>query len=120
MGFDLEGAAGYFRWTSSGWLNIFELATKNGWEPTGTGPPKGTLKCDWEGSYFANTGQLFYARDAKNIAAALEEELKNQPKPQPKKKKKQQIEQDWLFSPEGQKSLRQFIKYCRKRSFRIY
>jgi len=53
-----------------------------GWEPTGTGPPRGMLKADCSGIYHGNDGQLFYARDASE-------------------------------------SIRQFIKFCRKGSFRI-
>src|SRR5262249_16320047 len=74
MGMDLCGGTDYFRWNAIGWVALLETAMTYGWQPTGTGPPRGCLKKDWDGSgaYYGNEGQLFYARDAKNLAAALE------------------------------------------------
>ena len=99
MGMDLSGAGGYFRWTNTGWGKVLELASANGWEPIGTGPPKGTLKDDWTGGYFGNDSQRVYARDGKRLADALESHL--------------------LKSPEDEIELREFIEFCRAGSFRI-
>ena len=69
---DLDGAGGYFRWTVSGWREVRERAQAAGWEPTGTGPPRGMLKADWRGPYHSNDGRRVYARDARQLADALE------------------------------------------------
>jgi hypothetical protein len=119
MGFDLYGAGGYFRWTGIGWSNVLELALEHGWEPTGTGPPTRTLKSDWDGNYYSNSGQRFYARDAKNVATALEKAVQKQEKSKAKRKKRQKPGMDWLLSPDGLESLDYFIFYCRAGSFRL-
>jgi hypothetical protein len=74
MGMDLYRGSDYFRWDTLGWCAILETAMNYGWEPIGAGPPRGHRKKDWDGScnYWGNEGQLFYARDAKNLATALE------------------------------------------------
>jgi hypothetical protein len=74
MGMDLYRGKDYFRWNAIPWCGILEVAMNYGWEPMGTGAPRGRLKKDWDGScnYWGNEGQLFYARDAKNLATALE------------------------------------------------
>lgn len=118
MGMDLSGAGGYFRWSAGGWSQILNLGLQHGWEPTGTGPPRGMRKADCEGIYHGNDGQLFYARDARKLADSLEQALAEMSAGKPLKKKR--IDQaDWLSSPETTKHIRQFIKFCRKGSFRI-
>jgi hypothetical protein len=73
MGMDLSRGTDYFRWNAVDWVALLETAVNHGWEPTGTGPPRGRLKKDWDGNnYYGNQGQLFYSRDAKNLATALE------------------------------------------------
>jgi hypothetical protein len=115
MGMDLSGAGGYFRWTIYGWSNTLELAEQYGWHPMGTGAPRGILKGNQSGSYFSNDGQLFYARDARNLAEALERALEEIPTEKLKKNGS-----NWLFTKEGKESLKRFIIFCRKGSFRIY
>lgn len=118
MGMDLSGAGGYFRWSGGAWSQILNLGLQHGWEPTGTGPPRGMRKAECEGIYHGNDGQLFYARDAKGLADALERALVDTSRNKPSKKKR--IDQrDWLSSPDATESIRQFIKFCRKGSFRI-
>jgi hypothetical protein len=118
MGMDLSGAGGYFRWSARGWSQILNLGLEHGWEPTGTGPPRGMLKADCSGIYHGNDGQLFYARDAKNLAVALERALADLAPKKPSKKPR--IDQrDWLSAPGTPESSRQFIKFCRRGSFRI-
>src|SRR5688572_11601315 len=118
MGMDLSGAGGYFRWSAGGWSQILDLGCQHGWEPTGTGPPRGTCKADHQGVYYGNDGQLFYARDAKRLADALEQALAEMPLKKTSKKttsKKKRIDHsNWLSSPEAIESIRQFIKFCRK------
>jgi len=117
MGMDLSGAGGYFRWTISGWHKVLELAEAHGWEPTGTGPPRGTLAADWVGTYYSNDGQLFYARDAKKLADALEVALREM-----------SPETDVDSPPENtevsegdeyDQVLKKFIHFCRQGSFRL-
>lgn len=101
MGMDIEGAGGYFRWTSSGWREVLEMAESAGWEPTGTGPPRGVLKATWAGGYYSNDGQRVYARDAKRLADTLERALADTP------------------AEEGD-PYREFIAFCRAGSFRLH
>ena len=114
MGMDLSGAGGYFRGTATGWSRLLELAQQHGWQPTHTGPPRGTLKADWSGTDHSNDGQRFYARDARRLAAALEQALNATPT---QKLKKDQS--TWLFTPEGKDAIREFITFCRAGSFRM-
>lgn len=116
---DLDGAGGYFRWTATTWDDVLELASKHGWKPMGTGPPKGTHKADWPGFYFGNDGQLIYAKDAQKLASFLEKALIEMHK----SKLPENIEgtsKGWLYGSEGRRELRKFIRYCRKGSFRIF
>jgi hypothetical protein len=101
VGVDLSGNGEYFRWTNTGWQAVIDLALSAGWEPTGTGPPRNTLKADWDGFYFGNHGQRVYARDAKNLADALERALMKTPVSE-------------------RKELKDFIRFCRLGSFRLY
>ncbi|NWG18818.1 MAG: hypothetical protein HXY39_00680 [Chloroflexi bacterium] len=101
MGMDISGAGGYFRWTNLGWSEVLSLARSAGWEPVGTGPPRGVLKADWSGTYFSNDGQLVYARDAKRLADALERAIAECP-------------------AEDNETLREFIAFCRAGSFRLH
>ena len=113
MGMDLEGAGGYFRWTRTGWTDILTLAEQFEWEPTGTGPPKGTRRDEWTRDYSSSVGQLLYARDAKNLADALGRALKESPETWI-------VDSGFLASTDGARAIRDFIRYCRKGSFRIY
>lgn len=101
MGMEIEGAGGYFHWTLSGWREVLELAKLAGWEPTGTGPPRGVLKADWAGSYYSNDGQRVYARDAKKLADALEIAIA-----------KTAIKEAGHY--------KEFIEFCRAGSFRLH
>ncbi len=111
MGFDLSGHGGYFSWTASGWYALLDLAQDHGWTAIGTGAPRGTLKRDWPGIYDSNEGQLFYARDAREFAAALERFLAT---------KRVKARHSDFDSPSARSSLREFIEFCREGSFRIY
>ena len=139
---DLYAGRRIFSWTAIGWSVVLRLAFEHGWEPTGTGSPKGTLQMDWCGSYSANDGQLFYARDAKRLAAALERAFDSTTTPQRQNKKKMPTFYEpalkrlvaalggssdattaqtvaWLSSTDGRKKINDFIAFCRKGSFRI-
>jgi|SRR6266481_4834724 len=89
MGMDLYRGNEYFRCNVLTWVALLETAINYGWEPRGTGPPRGCLKGDWRGNYHGNEGQLFYARDAKKLARALEIFLKTPGTPQLKRNKRQ-------------------------------
>jgi hypothetical protein len=118
MGMDLSGPGGYFRWTSLGWSEILDLGEEFGWEPSGTGPPRGCKKAEWHsGLYHSNDGQLFYARDAERLADALERALAAIPERQPPKKGKLKVR---YFTPEEAANIREFIAFCRAGSFRLY
>ena len=119
MGKDLEGRGGYFRWTNSGWRNVLALAEHFGWCPSGTGPPRGIRLAENTPNYYGNDGQRFYARDAANLADALEPAIKEMPPKKPKALTDVD-EYEWISSSEGRKSLRRFVKYCREGSFRIH
>jgi hypothetical protein len=119
MGYDLQGKGGYFRWTGRGWASILGYALDNGWQPCGTGPPRGTLKKQWDGNYIGNAGQLFYARDAKRMADRLERFVAETRKRRHAKTRKDSDPRA-LRDPEFGKNVRKFIAYCRRGSFRIY
>ncbi len=91
MGMDLYRGKDYFRCNTLAWHALLEAAMTYGWEPMGTGPCRGYLKKDWDGScaYWGNDGQLFYARDAKNLATALEIFLTTPEAPQLRRTKRQ-------------------------------
>jgi hypothetical protein len=139
MGMDLDGACGYFRWSNAGWADILELGQAYGWIPTGTGPPRGERKAEWgEGSYFGNDAQLFYARDARALADALERALASLSAGESPPRTRPAQATDYLeavltgASPEegrvpvrkvdAEKAayIREFIEFCRAGSFRIY
>lgn len=99
MGYDLysenydnlpEGE-GYFRWNIWGWPPILTLGAAYGWKPMGTIIHKLTPELieenniseedankhneaveAWDGSYTGNDGQIVIAKDANNLADALE------------------------------------------------
>ena len=121
MGMDLSGAGGYFRWTASGWSNVLLLAEHYGWQATGTGPPRGELKAEWDGSYGGNHGALFYARDAVRLAEALARAVEQMPARKPRTLKEVEPEAYAnLSSEEGRANLKGFIEFCRAGSFRLY
>ena len=140
MGMDLSGSGGYFRWTNSGWADVLELGEAFGWVPAGTGPPRGTLKSDWEGgSYFGNAGQRFYARDARALADALEQALAAISAKESPVRSRAARATDYLeaeltgrkaprqgrvavrkYSADDISYLREFIEFCRAGSFRIF
>jgi hypothetical protein len=119
MGMDLIGPHHrHFSWNVGAWRCLLDLGESYGWSPIGTGAPRGTRRDAWNGTYFSNDGQLFYARDAKSLADALARFLGTEPRSF--EKRKEQEELAWFLSAEGVKTLRSFIRFCRVGSFRIY
>ena len=116
MGMDLIGPNRWFYWNISSWQTILDVGIRHGWVPMGTGARHHTLKHDWQGSYFGNGGQIVYAKDSRNLADALEAFLAKKPS----KKILKEGTDDWIFSREGRKAIREFIAFCRKGNFRIY
>jgi hypothetical protein len=82
-----------------------------------TGPPRGTLKATWSGTYWSNDGQLLYARDAAALADALERALAAVPERVPPKRGKLKGR---YFSPDEATHIREFIAFCRAGSFRLH
>ncbi len=137
---DLKGAGGYFHWTNAGWGDVLALGEAFGWVPMGPGPPRGVLKADWPGgSYFGNDGQRFYARDARALADALEQSIAPISEGRSPVRTRAAGPTDYLeaklsnrkvprqgrvamrkYGPEEIAYIREFIKYCRAGSFRIY
>lgn len=72
MGFDLARGKKCFSFNNQTWWDVLRLAVGCGWEPTGTGPPRGVPANNWSGSYYSNDGQRMYARDAKRLADILQ------------------------------------------------
>jgi len=140
VGMDLNGAGGYFRWTNSEWGDVLALGKAFGWVPMGPGPPRGVLKADWQGgSYFGNDGQRFYARDARALADALERAVASISEGRSPVRTRVARATDYLeaklmnkkvprrgrvavrkFGPEELSLIREFTKFCRAGSFRIY
>jgi hypothetical protein len=113
---DLIAPRRHFEWNNQAWRGVLDIAARHGWEPAGTGPRRGTKRVDWAGGYLSNDGQLFYARDAKRLAAALEAFLER-----PRLSYRARGGADaWFHSPAGRTAVRTFIRFCRKGSFRIY
>jgi hypothetical protein len=116
MGFDLIAPRRHFEWSNHAWRTVLEIATRHGWTAMGTGPPKGTSKRAWIGIYDANDGQLLRARDAMRLADALEVFV-NQTRSTPGNRRKKEA---WFWSPSGKQAIREFVRFCRKGSFRIH
>ena len=104
---DLYRGKEYFRWNTVDWAAVLETAMNYGWQPMGTGPPRGCLKKDWDGgnAYYGNEGQLFYARDTKNLGTALEIFLSGPETPQLTRNKRQR---ESLFSRPDSRTRRIF------------
>lgn len=121
MGFDLEGKGGSFRCTIGSWLDVLELGELYGWEPMGTGAPKGVSAKEWQGEeYCSNDGLLFKARDAKNLAKALSRALAKFPEIDWPADAEPSETRAWLSTEAGKKWLEEFIVLLRAGSFRLY
>ena len=145
MGMDLEGPGRYCRWTNRAWFDLLELAKEFGWVPMRTGPPRGTRKAQWRRGlsrgnlydYCSNVGQRVYARDAAALADALERALAATPKSRPRRRRyREALPQDHVEAMiKGRRqakrvlvgdfrgeelSIRQFIRFCRAGSFRVF
>jgi hypothetical protein len=71
MGFDLFGRDDDFHFNTYCWWFAVTLAVGCGWEPMGTGAPRGVPAREWSGGYFTNDGQRLYVRDARRLAEVL-------------------------------------------------
>ncbi len=72
MSFDFVRKKARLSFNYETWWDVIRLAVGCGWEPIGTGPPRGVPAKTWPGAYVANDGQLLYARDARRLADTLE------------------------------------------------
>lgn len=114
MAMDLGRKGGHIRMSWSGWRELLELAYNNGWEPMGTEAPmlhyldgRDEHARDWCRTYFLNSHQIMNAKDAANLAAALERTWDSIP--------------DETFD-DGTKyrdRVKGFIRFCRAGSFHI-
>lgn len=159
VGFDLVRKKTCFSFNYETWWDVIRLAVGCGWEPTGTGPPRGVLAKDWFGAYLSNDGQLVHARDAKRLADTIEkvtavssnsfhffepsrisrwlrtpegkqalrgsQEFKKFTRmlgssESGKNTKNARRIQPWILSRDGKSCLRDFIRFCRGGSFRIF
>ncbi len=132
------------------WTDLLELAQRYGWRPTRTGAPRRVRwkKIQWSGTYYSSDGQLFYARDARAVADALDRFLAAEPpaRKQPPKSsdpgrkrlrglvaglsKKLGVPlnqpgqptrtQSWADTESGKEFIREFVAFCRGGSFRLY
>ena len=124
MGIDLCAKGRSFSFNNGCWAGILETAMEHGWEPSGTGPCRGCRRKDRDGNghYFANDGQLFYARDAQNLALALERFLSAPNRTKPRKTRRTYADDflPYFLSAAGRQEIKEFIAFCRKGSFRIF
>lgn len=74
MGYDLRRSREAISLSQFTWIRAYALAIEGGWEPEGTYPPKHweNKYGAWSKVYYGNDGQRVSARDAANMAAALE------------------------------------------------
>ena len=134
MGYDLynlSGKGAYFRFSGHGWIWTLEIARANGWKPAGTKPPDAgvTTFLEYDPSalwdpedYFSNGGQRVTARDAKALAAAIEQALddakKRVSKNKARSKSMPRSKIKMKFISEEAKGLCKFVAFCSKGSFR--
>ena len=160
MSFDFVRKKACFTLNYQTWWAFIMLAVGCGWEPTGTGPPRGVPAKNWPGEYLANDGQLLYARDARHLADTLEKViaapsfsslhldgsrisrwLHSRAGQQDlrvyqsfekvvcllyasgsgkKKRYASNRSHPWFLGIDAKSCLRDFVKFCRGGSFRIY
>ena len=160
MSFDFVRKKECFNLDYQTWWVFIMLAMGCGWEPTGTGPPRGVAAKKWPGGYFSNDGQLLYARDAKRLAHTIEKVIAapslsalqidvsrasrwlrsragrqdlcvhrsfekfvrvvNASGSVKKKRRAPNNSRPWLLSRNAKSSMRDFVKFCRGGSFRVY
>ena len=160
MSFDFVRGKACFTLNYQTWWAFSMLAVGGGWEPTGTGPPRGVPAKTWPGAYLANDGQLLYAWDSRRLADTLEKviaapsfsalhldgsriqrwlhspagrrdlrvyrsfekvmRLLNTSGSRKKKRHALNGNQPWFLGKDAKSCLRDFVKFCRGGSFRIY
>jgi hypothetical protein len=118
MGYHFIGWQGDFDWSLSGWHEVLHLAMHFGWKPTGTGPPPRVRSDRWDGIYFTNSGQYVYKLDARALADALERAVDRIPLTISRRVGRKQVRDVWTEGDVA--ALRSFIRFCRKRGFRIW
>jgi hypothetical protein len=77
MSFEFESKAGTFKFRNIAWPVVLEIAECYGWKASGTNPPKGLQPSRWEGGYCTSDGQLVTTQDAKALANAIDDALKD-------------------------------------------
>lgn len=147
MGMTLLGSKSDFSMDLSTWSAVLLLAYRNGWAPVGTEPPEfnqgGEIpmsdRAKWDGSYTGNDGQYVTVKDTQNLAAALENALRDIPDRAPMAQGQERLEvcnhsasdelddlfeEDLDMQPslgEGEEAgLRDFVAFCQEAGFRIW
>jgi hypothetical protein len=78
MSFELRSEGGSeLQLGGSTWSLCLRLAEAYGWKPTGTTAPKRRSRVKWSGGYDSSDGQGVTARDAADLATALERAAKD-------------------------------------------
>ena len=118
MGMDLYGKGGYFRWLNYAWEEVLVIAKLGGWKPLAVTTFEGGEQHD-TCYYMYNDGQVVTAKDAKNMAAALERSLEPDMQKKLKLRKRPRFD-PWFFTKGGVAYFRKFIVFLKAGAFRIY
>ena len=169
MGMDLKGKQGYFRFTLHEWNHVIRLGVHYKWQPMGTRPGSDQLRRfryaarragqkppqvdasvrrfidGYHGDYCFNEQQAVTAKDAANLANALEQALADTPSTDLLKRTTKEMKEftrrtgrsapkrmyDAMFGQtpqgalnyfggnDGRRVLKEFIAYCRGGRFEI-
>jgi hypothetical protein len=109
MGVDLIRGKRRYHVNAPTWWATLTVAIGCGWNPTGTGPPRGCLKQGRAGGYLTNDGQRCYARDAQRLATVLQS-LVDQPSQTEVHVDPKRVAR-WLRTVQGRQSLIGFQTY---------
>ena len=137
MGLDLINEHGATHFSVFVWDQTLALARMYGWRPAGTQPPKDWATDGegrvWSGSYIVNGGQMVTAKDAAQLANALERGLDDIPDFYAAWHKAVKGEDGGPLIPVGESlsplealsgenklAIRKFIAFCRQGAFKIH
>ncbi len=120
MSITLKRTGDHFRWKFDSWETVLALAVEFGWDPSGTNPPRGIHKRDWDAmDYISPQRQTVTAADASNMAEALSrslDKISNDPTKRLPKRSSKGVRAFWGWHRAG---LQDFVDYCQRGSFRV-
>lgn len=136
MAMHLHSARGEFWWDSFSWVKLLRLAEHYGWRPEGTTISESELRWmpdgRWDGNYTTNDGQTIAAADARRLAEALEQALRDVPSEDVIAQHRDRSggiqifpnppvisDLDWFCGSETKAKIREFISYCYAGEFQI-